>query len=349
MIYVMETDLKQFCLQALAAHNVRSDVAEYVATGLVQTSLRGVDSHGVRLLPHYLSATKAGRLNPEPNYHFEQTSSAVGRLDGDHTFGHAAGAEGMQYAIKLAQEAGMGSIAVYNSSHFGAAAYFALMATEQDMIGLSFTQADSLLHSYGGHRAYFGTNPICFAAPSQTEEPFCLDMAPTHITWNQILQIRASGEKLPSGLGVDEYGHDTNDAHKARSLSPIGGYKGFGLSMLVEILCSLLTGMSFGSHISRMYADPIDQKRYLGQFFMAIRLDCFGSPVEFKARLQQMMAEVRAEPALDPEQPIMVPGDPEKQTAKERTQTGIPIPDHVWQQFQELAQEFNLSIDYTDV
>lgn len=128
--------------------------------GLVQASVRGVDSHGVRLLPHYLKAVKAGRLNPEPAYRFESSGPGVGRLDGDHTFGHAAGAEGMRHAMELAHDAGMGTVAVYNSSHFGAAAYFALMAADEAMIGFSFTHADSLLLSYGGRRTFVPTVAI---------------------------------------------------------------------------------------------------------------------------------------------------------------------------------------------
>jgi len=349
MIHVPAANLKQFCLQALTHHNVRPDVARHVAKGLVQASLRGVDSHGVRLLPHYLRAVTSGRLNPNPTYRFERTAAAAGRLDGDHTFGHAAGAEGMSHAIKLAREAGVGTVAVYNSSHFGAAAYFALMAAEQDMIGLSFSHADALMVSYGGKRPFFGPNPICFAAPCRDEEPFCLDMATSLVTWNKILQVRDSGGRIPAGWGVDDQGKDTVDVNKVAALHPIGGYKGYGLSMMIDVLCSLLTGMNFGPHILRMYADPIEQKRFLGHLFMVLRIDSFATKDEFKARMQQMMDEVRAEPAADPGQPVMVAGDPEKQVAEQRTRTGIPVPDHLWSQFRALVSEFDLSLDFADV
>jgi len=169
--------LKEFCKAALTKKNVRTDVIAHVSESLIQTSLRGVDSHGIRLLPHYLRAIDSGRINPKPSYNFTKTSNSTVKLDADHTFGHAAGAEGMLKAISLANKNGMGSIVVYNSTHFGAAAYFSLLAANQNMIGISFTHADSLMLSYFGKRAYFGTNPICFAAPCEGEEPFCLDMA----------------------------------------------------------------------------------------------------------------------------------------------------------------------------
>jgi ureidoglycolate dehydrogenase (NAD+) len=342
--YIFPRELESFLYSVLEAHGVRSDAAHCVSEGLVQTSLRGVDSHGIRLFPHYVEALKAGRLNPGPAYRFEKTAAAVGRLDGDHTFGHAAGSEGMKYAVQLAEEAGTGMVAVYNSSHFGAAAYYALQAARRGFIGLSFTHADSLMHSFGGTRPYFGTNPLCMAVPCGDEEPFCLDMATSRVTWNKILYHREVGESIPVGWGVDEQGREATDPHQVRSLQPIGEYKGFGLAMMIEILCALLTGMPFGRHISRMYADPIQQKRFLGHFFMALCIDCFVDAKEFKSRLKQLMAEVREEQAADPDQPVMVPGDPEKKAAVERARTGIPIPAFLWEKFREYSRQIDIEI-----
>lgn len=325
MIRISASDLRRICLEALTHASVRPDVANHVAAGLVQASLRGVDSHGVRLLPHYLRAVEAGRLNPNPTYRFEHASAGCGRLDGDHTFGHAAGAEGMGHAVELARSAGIGAVAVHKSSHFGAAAYFALLAAEQDMIGLSFTHGDSLVVPPGGRRPFFGANTICFAAPCDEEEPFCVDMATSLVTWNKILQVREQGKAVPAGWGTDEQGNDTQDAQRIAALYPVGGYKGFALSMMVEILCSMLSGMPFGRYIARMYADPLEKKRNLGHFFMAIRVDSFIRLGEFKARMRQMMQEVRAEPPRDPSIPVQVPGDPEKRTKAERSELGVPL------------------------
>ena len=342
--YIQSDHLYQFAKSVTEALGARSDVAHHVAEGLVQTSLRGVDSHGIRLLPHYLQALKNGRLNSHPHYRFERTAPAVGRLDGDHTFGHAAGSEGIKHAVNLAKEAGMGAVAVYNSSHFGAAAYYALQAAKQGFIGFAFTHADSLMHSFGGQRAYFGSNPICMTVPCQDEEPFCLDMATSRVSWNKILQYREKDQPVPTDWGVDSQGNETQNPYDVSYLQPSGEYKGFGLAMMVEILCALLTGMPFGHHISRMYADPIHKKRYLGHFFMAFRIDGFVDAHAFKTRLKQLMTEVRQEPAADPNQPVMVPGDPEKHTAAERSRTGIPIPKPLWDQFQKYSQQLNIPL-----
>lgn len=346
--HVHSQHLEIFFRRLLEARGARSDVAHHVAEGLVQTSLRGVDSHGIRLLPHYLNALNGGRINPDPRYRFEKTAAATGRMDGDHTFGHAAGSAGMNHAVELAEEAGAGIVAVYNSSHFGAAAYYALQASKRGYIGFSFTHADSLIQSYGGSRSYMGTNPICMTVPCKDEEPFCLDMATSMVTWNKILQYRETGQTLPPGWAVDAAGQPVRDPNKATALQPIGDYKGFGLAMMVEILCGLLTGMPFGRHLTSMYVTPIHEKRFLGHFYMAFKIDSFQDSEWFRERMQQLMTEVRNEPAADPDRPVMVPGDPEKKMAGQRSRTGIPVAKYLWDQFLSYSREHDIPLRSVD-
>ena len=336
--------LKKFCLTALKKRGVRQDVARHVTDSLMQASLRGVDSHGLELLPHYLWVVNSGRINPNPKYRFEKTAAGTGRLDADHTFGHAAGAEAMKHAIRLAKKAGVGAVSVYHSSHFGAAAYFSLMAANQNMIGLSFTHSDSLMLSYNGMRSFFGTNPICFAAPVAGEEPFCLDMATSLTNWNKILRSRLAGRIIPPDWGCDASGRSTTDAQRVKALFPIGGYKGFGLAMMVEIFSGVLSGMPIGRDICSMYKDSLKRKRLLGHFFMAIDIRRFVSPPVFKKRMKFLMANVRREPAKDRRHPVMVPGDPEKKTAKLRLKNGIPVSKNAFDQFKLIAREIGFPL-----
>jgi len=334
--------LRKFVKNALEGKDVRTDVAEHVTESLVQTSLRGVDSHGVRLLPHYLRAIDSGRINPQPSYSFSKTTSSTGKLDADHTFGHAAGGDGMLKACSLAKENGVGCVSVYNSTHFGAAAYFSLLAAKQDLIGISFTHADSLMKSYQGKRAFFGTNPICFAAPCEGEDPFCLDIATTRVNWNKILQYRENSRELPSGWAFDSDGIETLDPNKASFLASIGEYKGFGLAMMIEVLCSLLTGMPFGRDLTKMYADPIEKKRMLGHFFMAIKIDAFEELDVFKTRMKDLMNQVRDEPSLNHSMKVLVPGDPEKESFKLRMEKGIPLDEVTSNSFKQIATELGI-------
>ena len=341
IINVPSNELQELALKHLQKAGVRKEIAEHPSRGLVWTSLRGIDSHGIRLLPHYLAGVKGGRINPGPAMTFEQTASAIGLVDADHTFGHAAGMKAMGHAIDLAREAGMGAVGVKNSSHCGAMSWFAHEAARKDMIGLAFTHATPRVKSPGSTRPFFGNNPVCLVAPMQGENPFCFDAATTSITFNAVKAAAAAGETLPPGLVADRGGHMTTDPSAAEQLMPIGDYKGFGLSMMVDILCALLTGMPAGNEVSKMFGVSMAKKRELGHFFCAINIASFQEPHTFKARLKQMADNVRAEPALDANKPVMVPGDPEKQAWKTRTQKGIPIPAHVLNEIKRLETKYN--------
>ncbi len=330
--------LRELGHRALALVGVREDVIVPVVDGLVWTSLRGIDSHGIRLLPHYVEGVKGGRLNPNPQMRFEQTAAATGTLDADHTFGHAAGVKAMQHAIELARQSGIGAVSVRNSSHCGALSYFAHAAAEQDMIGMAFTHATPRVKSPGANRAFFGNNPLCLVAPMQAEAPFCFDAATTSTTFNAVKAAAAAGKDLPPGLVADADGNETTDPSKAAQLLPIGDYKGFGLSMLVDILCAVLSGMPNGNNVSQMFSSDFEQKRQLGQLYCALRIDAYRDVAEFKAELQEMSKRVRHEPDIDPEiRRVMVPGDPEKTAWLIRSREGVPMPHNIWMALNEMA------------
>jgi ureidoglycolate dehydrogenase (NAD+) len=303
---------------------VNEKIAELVAEGLINTSLRGIDTHGIRLLPHYVKAIELGRLNPKPDIKFNETSKSTGILDADHTLGYAAGVLAMERAIELAESSGAGFVSVKNSSHCGALAYPSLKASEKDMLGLGFTHATSRMKSPGSNKEFFGTNPLCFTAPMEEEEPFCFDSSPTLIPFHKIFHYRESNETLPIGSAADIKGIETLDPHEAIQLLPIGDYKGFGWSMMVDILSGILSGMPVGKDISQMYGD-LSQKRYLGHFFGCIRIDVFQPLEKFKSRLQNLAEEVRNQTKKDSKAKNMIPGDPEKLCMKDRITNGIPI------------------------
>lgn len=334
--------LRQFARDAFLRAGVDAQVAEETARALWMTSLRGVDSHGMRLLPHYIAAIEGGRLNPKPKLSFEQTSASTGRLDADHTLGHAAGMEAMRQAIKLAKEAGTGFVSVRNSSHSGAMATYALEACEQDMIGMAYTHATPRLKTPNASRAFLGTNPICFAAPMANEGPFCFDAAPTTFSFNKVRQYGELGQVLPADVAADKDGRVTLDPKMAEQLLPIGDYKGFGLSFVVEILCGLLAGMPAGLEVSSMFDAPMSEKRYLGQFYGAMRIDVFENVEVFKKRLQGMADSIRNEQRLDATIPVQVAGDPEKATAKEREANGIPFSAKELEKMNVLASRLGL-------
>lgn len=324
--------------------DVRDDVAAGLTHALIESSLRGVDSHGVRLFPHYIRGVLGGRINANPAYRFTKTSPSTALFDADHTFGHAACLEAAKEAMGLAKEGGSAHLAVYHSSHFGAAATYALEIARHNMIGMSFTNTDALVKTYGGKKAFLGNNPICIAVPCDGEEPICLDMATSIVTFNKIKQLREQGLTAEPGIGADNDGIETTDPHRISMLNPIGGYKGYGLSFMVEVLCSLITGMPYGPQIPKMFEAPMDEKRNLGQFIIALRIENFQDINLFKKRMAIFVEELRKSAPFHPDQPVQVPGDPEKKKQKERLKTGIPLSDAELLPLRDIGRQWGIRL-----
>ncbi len=318
---------------------------EAVVTGLCETSLRGVDSHGVRLLPHYVKSALSGRKNPNPKYIVNNTFPSISHLDADNAFGHAAGMKAIDIAMEIAKIQGIGIVSVTNSSHPGAMASMALKAARDGYIAFAFTHADSLVLSHNGVRPYFGTNPICMAAPRVESEPYCLDMASSIIPWNRVLLHKNSKDELENGVAADSTGRLTTNPDSAECLIPTGGYKGYGIASMVEILCGVYTGMSFGRSIPSMYKAPMSDSRGLGQFYMVMRTDGVIDSEYFLSQMQKMTDEVRSEPAVSGES-VMLPGDPEVRTSRLRMKEGIPIDDSTVEEFKKMSKTFNVPLEF---
>lgn len=324
-------DLLQLAKQKLVLAGLREEHARTTAEAICSASLRGTDSHGIRLLPHYLHVLTSGRISPNAVFQFQQTSASCGVLNAQHGMGHAAVAEGMKRALALAEEAGVGLVSVTNSNHCGAMAYYGLMAPPAGMIGLAFTNATAKVKVFGAAQPFFGINPVCLTAPMADEAPFCYDASPTIMPNNRVKLFKERGQKLPPGVAADDQGHETLDPALARMLLPLGGevagYKGYAMAMVVDILCSLLAGMPSGPDVSAMYESDgasLDDPRRLAQFVGAIRIDRFTDPLLFAQRLQHNADLIRALPPTSSSS-VFVPGDPEKLMTTIRSQEGIEI------------------------
>lgn len=327
--------------ETLRQRSVHPDSIHHVVSSLVQTSLRGVDSHGINLFPHYCRALVAGRINGNPSMTLTRTGSGTALLDADHALGHHAGAVAMDNAIEFAKQSGIGAVAVKNSTHFGAAAYLGLRAPAHDCLGFASTNADALVKVHGGRDAFFGTNPVCFTAPLEREDPFCLDMATSLVSWNKIVNHRRENSPIPASWAFDASGSRVTDPNQAATLNPAGEYKGYGLGMMVDILCGILSGGPVGREIHAMYAPPLDgSKRRIGHFFLAVDIGRFLDPAAFRARLQAIVDSIRSMPSLSPGDEVMVAGDPEKRAKDRRSRKGIPVDESKYREFLELSPAF---------
>jgi ureidoglycolate dehydrogenase (NAD+) len=339
VIQIDPINLKSQMELELEKRKVQNSSIFHCVNSLIQTSLRGVDSHGIHLFPHYCRAVESGRINGSAKMSFTKTAASTGILDAQDAFGHHSGAYAMEKAIELAKESGMGAVGIKNSTHFGAAAYFAQMAAEKGCIGWSFTNADALVKANNSKEAFFGTNPVCFSAPMKNEGPFCLDMATSKVSWNKIKNYRTTNSPIPKDWAFNSEGIPVENPNEATSLNPTGDYKGFGLGMMVDILCAVLTNGLISKDLSPMFTSPIEEKRKVSHFVMAMDISKFSKLEDFKESLQDMADRIRELPKLS-ETDVMIAGDPEKKSFIDRSTNGIPVPEENWLQFLDINQDF---------
>ncbi|MBI1770258.1 MAG: Ldh family oxidoreductase [Bacteroidetes bacterium] len=344
MKHLDDSRLKKLMQKSLSDRKVTDEAILHVTESLIQTSMRGVDSHGINLFPHYCRAVDAGRVVRNPEIKINKTAESSAVIDAGHAFGHHVGALAIDLAVELASKTGIAAIGVKNSSHFGAAAYFALRAATKGYIGFSFTNADALVKAHSSKDPFFGTNPICFAAPLANESPFCLDMATSLVSWNKINNYRRMNQPIPAHWAFDKEGKPVIDPHLAKSLSPIGEYKGFGLGMMVDVLCAVLFGGLISKDLLAMYTSPIEAQRKIGHFFMAINISKFNSLDAFTRDLQSMVDRIRSLRKSDESQELMVAGDPEKNCVKEREVSGIPMDEIKFEEFLSLSPDFKTAL-----
>jgi len=342
MLRLSSSILREVMKTTLRDLSVNDDSAFHMIESVISASLRGTDSHGINLFPHYWKVLKIGRVNKNPQFKFQRTKPSLGILDADFALGHHAGAVAMDYTMQLASEAGSGFVVVKDSTHFGAAAYFGLMPAQKNLIGLSFTNADALVKAENAKTSFFGTNPICITAPLENEEPLCLDMATSQVSWNKIRIYRSLDKKLPEGWAFNKEGLPETDPHAAVSLNPAGDYKGFGLGLIVEIFCGILAKGPIGHDIGPMFTE-LEKKRSISHFFGAIDLSQFLPAQDFKNRLQNMVDSIRQLTPVGGAK-VMVPGDPEKASTIERLESGIPMEESRFGEFLELNPNFSKAI-----
>lgn len=325
------------------SHGLHIDSTNHAVESMIQTSLRGVDSHGINLFPHYVRSVDSGRINKNPSFALHKTAVSTGILAADAAIGHHAGAVGMDHAIAMAKETGIGAVNVMNSSHFGAAAYFGMRAAHANCLGFAFTNADALVKAHNAKSSFFGTNPICFTAPLNDEEPFCLDMATSLISWNKVKNYRIKNEELETGWAFDKAGNPVTNPHDAASLRPAADYKGFGLGMMIDILCAVLVGGVVGKDMLPMFTSPAAAQRKVGHFFMAIDIEKFQDPTLFKNYLTNIVERIRTMEAIENET-MMVAGDPEKKAFAHRKINGIPMEDQVFEEYLKIESSFENTV-----
>jgi L-2-hydroxycarboxylate dehydrogenase (NAD+) len=352
--------LADFCVRVFEKMGVFPEDARITADVLVQANLRGIDSHGVARLARYVNGLRDGVMLAHPEVKVVVETPTTVTLDAGAGLGQPVSYRAMKMAIDKARQYGCGFATVRNSNHYGIAGYYAMMAVEHDMIGISTTNADVLVVPTFCRDAMYGTNPIAVAVPAGQERPFVLDMATSTVPRGK-LEVYQRGEKpMPMGWATDERGIPTADAGRVLDnfvkragggLLPLGGageefsgYKGYGIGLVVEILSAVLPG---AAHLSSVYPKDASGKPLpanLGHFFGAWRLDAFRPAEEFKADMDDLIRRLKNGRLAEGAARIYVHGEKEFEEAGRRAEHGIPLGAKVEASLKQIAAD--LGIDY---
>ena len=338
-------ELNQFIVTVLEKAGTRSESASAVAKALCSASIKGVDSHGVRLLPHYEKVVRGARVNGKSKLDVREVTPVAVEVNADNGFGHYASYLAIDEGIQTAKTYGISMISVIHSSHLGALGSYVEEAANEGFLAFGFSNTDTLVLPHGSKKPFHGTNPIAFAAPLDNDTPYLIDMATSCVPWNRVADYGAQGRPLPDDIAVDNNGQLTKNQKEAVALKSLGGneysYKGAALGGMVEVLCSPLTGMPFCSQILKMNSEDMSIPRNLGQFFMVLKPDLFVSRATFMELMQNYLHGLRALPAQEG-MTVMAPGDREWRVKEERSELGVPIPAYLEEEFRRLGEKYGI-------
>ena len=325
--------LRTWAQKILQRISLPSADAVHAADVLVRTSLRGVDTHGIIYLPRYVREIRQGHVNPQPNIRVEGEAPATAVMNGDNGLGIVAGVRAMREALRRARLVGAAAVSVRNSTHFGAAAYYVQMASAEGFIGLAFSNAEAIMAPWGSHTLLLGNNPFAIAAPGGIDGGVVLDMATTKVAWGRLDLAARAGEKIPLGWATDRQGRPTDDPRVGMSglMLPLAEHKGYGLSVMVEILCSVLSGAAYGTHIVN--------GRDLAHLFFAIEVARFAPFEAFQTRMTQLVDEIHACEPAEGVSRVYVPGEIEMEIAARREREGIPVTPDLATELIELGEQ----------
>ena len=340
---VSAESLSKFVTGIFQSAGCSEDGARDMAECLVQTNLWGIDSHGVLRTPEYLARFQNGAMNNQPQIRTLKSGAGLEVLDADNGAGYVAGRAAMSRAIELAKTGNIAAVGIINSNHCGAASLYARMALEHGMIGIAMSNVAPNMVAPGGSKPITGNNPIAVAVPTFGDFPFVFDISLSAVSGGKILVAAKNGEQIPLGWATDREGRPTTDPNVGFKgfLLPMGGHKGFGLSLLVDILCGVITGGSFQHQLKSMYVHPKDGSN-TAHLMLVINPLFLMSQEQLKERMAEFFETVKQSPMWDSDSEMLLPGEIEYRKEAERRQRGIPIPPALHDELVQLGKDMKL-------
>jgi LDH2 family malate/lactate/ureidoglycolate dehydrogenase len=341
---IARAPLRAFCVEMLCKVDVPREEAELIADNLIEADLRGVASHGVVRLPIYIQRIVDGGTNPRPRMHAVRETRTTAVFDGDNGLGHLVGIRAMQLAIDKAQDGDCAFVAVRNSNHFGTAAYYAEMAARHKLIGFSFTiGAINHMTPWGGAEAVLGNNPFAVAFPTPEAFPIVLDMACSIAARGKIIVAAKEGQPIPADWATGPDGLPTTDAVEALKgfVTPVGGPKGYALTLVVGLLSSMLSGALFGHEVGDLYAKTTTPQNS-GHLFGVLPIESFDSFDAYMERMARAIADIRGAKKAPGVERIYLPGEREYLTMSARNTAGIPLGRSLVAELQALGEQYGV-------
>ena len=336
--------LEAFATRAFTAVGLPAPDAAEVARLMVLADLRGADGHGIFRLPQYIRRIRAGGLNVRPAIRVLRETEATALVDGDNAMGHLVMRFAARLAMDKAERAGVAWVGVRGSNHAGPAALYAMMPLEREMIGLYLAVGNANhMPPWGGVELLLSTNPIAVAIPALEEPPLVLDMATSVAAYGKVKTTAQRGEQMPEGWMIDASGNPLTDPKRAEEgfLLPIGGYKGYGLALVVSLLAGTLNGAAVGRDVTDFNKDQTTPTN-TGQLVVALRIDRFSPIDEFKRNVDTVIRDIRNSKKMPGVERIRVPGEQSRATWLERSATGIPIHDALFKDLDRLASDLGI-------
>jgi LDH2 family malate/lactate/ureidoglycolate dehydrogenase len=356
-VRVTAGSLRRFVRDVFVALGVREGDADVVADVLVTADLMGVSSHGVQRVGRYVAGIECGAVNVSAEMRLAVDGGAVGVLDADNGLGHVAALKAMMLAVEKARQFGVGAVLVRRSHHYGIAGYYALKAVEKGMIGVSMTNSESLVAYIGTVERYLGTNPIAFAAPRRQPPPLLYDGALSVVPVGRIEIYSKVGREVPAGWVIGSNGEVLHgdarriyDAIKRReaAILPLGGYleefgghKGSGLALVVDVLCGVLSGAAWGSHVGYTTVKNAN----VGHALIALDISKLMEPEEFYGRLESMIGEMKSLKKSPWAGNIWIPGEKAWLTMQTRLKIGIPLHPNIVEELKNIASKVGTKFD----
>jgi LDH2 family malate/lactate/ureidoglycolate dehydrogenase len=341
LVYAGFEQMHDFMRRVFAACGVPEEDARICADVLIESDKRGIDSHGVgRLKPIYLDRIKDGIQNVKTQFEIVRETPTTAVIDGHDGMGQVIGVRSMNMAIEKAKKCGMGMVVVRNSTHYGIAGYYPLMAARENMIGWTGTNARPSIAPTFGVENMLGTNPLTIGFPTDEDFPFVIDCATSITQRGKIEHYARIGKTMPHGWVINQDGEAVTNAAEALkgltagtcALSPLGGigdelagYKGYGYATVVEVLSAALQGGSFLKLLAGRDASGGMQPYHLGHFFMAVDIGAFTDPGTFKKTAGDILRDLRGSKKAKGQNRIWTAGEKENDAFLERSKKGIPI------------------------